>query len=95
MKFKKETFRGRIVKSMVTTIGNDRDGKPINAAKLWVQSNTNVSGLENNLILTCNGDNVNYAGCDGMMVEVVYYNRISEPKNNFYNDPRVISIKQI
>ena len=95
MKLKEETFRGRIVKSMVTTVGKDRYGNPIKGAKLWVQSDTNVSGLENNLILTGEGDNVNYVGCDGMMVEVVYYNRISEPKNNFYNDPRVISIRQI
>lgn len=95
MKLKEKTFRGRIVKTMLTTIGNDRDGKPINAAKLWIQSNTNVSGQEHNLIATCTGEHVNYVGCDGMMVEVVYYNRISEPKNNFYNDPRVVSIRQI
>ena len=95
MKFKEFKFKGRIVKTMLTTIGKDRDGNPIKAAKLWVQSDTNVNGLEQNLILTGVGDNVNYVGCDGMMVEGLYYNRVSEPRGNFYNDPRIISIRQI
>ncbi|MBR5831571.1 MAG: hypothetical protein IKY79_03025 [Bacteroidales bacterium] len=95
MKLKEQKFRGRIVKTMLTTIGKDRDGKPIKGAKLWVQSDTNIDGLEENLILTCTGDNIHYVGCNGMMVEGMYYNRVSEPKGNFYNDPRIISIKQI
>ena len=95
MKFKEFKFKGRIVKTMLTTIGKDRDGKPIKGAKLWVQSDTNIDGLEHNLIVTCTGDNIHYVGCNDMMVEIVYYNRISEPKDNFYNDPRIISIKQI
>jgi hypothetical protein len=95
MKLKEETFKGRIVKSMKTTIGKNRDGEPIIGAKLWIQSDTNVPGQEHNLIATCTGEDVNYIGCDGMMVEVVYYNRVSEPKGNFYNDPRIIKIRQI
>lgn len=52
MKLKEETFKGRIVKSMKTTISKNRDGEPIIDAKLWIQSNTNVSGQEHNLIAT-------------------------------------------
>ena len=95
MKLKEETFRGQIVKSKSITIGKDKNGNPIMGAKLWIQSDTKVSGLEHNLVLTCVGDAVNYIGCHGMMVEGEYYNRVSEPKDDFFNDPRVISIRQI
>ena len=95
MKLKEEHFKGKIVKSKTITIGKDKYGNPIKGGKLWIQTATNEPGLEQNLIVTCVGDDINYVGCDGMMVEGLYYNRVSEPKNDFFNDPRVITIRQI
>lgn len=95
MKLKEETFRGRIVRSKTITIGKNKYGEPIKGGKLWIQTSTNIPGLEQNIIVTCVGDDVNFVGCDGMMVEGEYYNRVAEPRNDFFNDPRVIRIRQI
>ena len=46
----------------------------IKEAKLWICNETKPEGIEE-VVVTVTGDNVNYVGCVGSMVECVYKTR--------------------